>query len=581
MAQLKKPRVTKEPTKVRIASENQFDAKQYEISEKFEKMSKPHTVHEMVEAIERGSEVDGLFLCANSKGEFKYKRIKDRQEFLEAFKKGGAGAKLPSRMKEATDLFGTDQDSPSTGLVGDDYTPLMGGPFSKQMYMYDALKMYALSFQAYHHDPFARAIVHITRDFTLGRGFRVDSENKAALSYWRAFEEANGLQQWFETAAVELSLYGELLVWWLPNNETKITYKLKPGDKPPKGLIPRIRLIDPSTCWEIVTYPEDITRVLYYKLVFPTQYQMYTAPNAPGSKFIIQDIPADQVQHHKINCVSNEKRGRSDLFPALGYLKRLRDSVNYSIIAMQKAAAWAIDTTIEGSQSDLDAYVSSQQAAGTIAPAGSEFVHTAKITRQYLSNTASAGKTGNVAFEWCLNMVCASVQIPMNYFGTHISGGSTRASALVATEPVAKKFENRQQVYERILKGMWRKLMESAGIDADCEVTFPEVIVQDRSAKIKDIKIAEDCGYISKERAATMASKELGITEFEYDEEKQIIDNEGLGPMLPNLIAPLTSPGAATAKPGTPGSGAGPVKPDAKPTSAVPSSEKKSVMDKR
>lgn len=568
----------------------QFDESRYEIDDRYKPGTEPRTVAEIVQFLEKNpkAQVDAILVGVDSKKGFGAKRIKTREAFIQAYKAGAKDVSLKeaSKLKEAQDYFGTDTSAGgdtvnggSGGLTGTDYVPLLGGPFSKQLYMHDALRMFALAFQAYNHDPYAKAIIQITRDFTLGRGFRVDSENKAALAYWRAFEEANNMGQWFDNAAVELALNGELMIWWLPKNQIYFTYKPKEGEKVPKGAIPRVKLVDPSTCWEIITYPEDINRVISYRLVYPTQYQIYTTPEAPASKFIIQDIPADQVQHHKINCMSNEKRGRSDLYPVFGYLKRLRDSVNYSVIAMQKSVAWSIDTTIEGSQTDIDNYVAAQQAAGTIAPAGSEFCHTSKITRNYLSNTAStSGKGGNVAFEWCLNMIAAGVQIPTNYFGTHMSGGSTRASALVATEPVAKKFENRQQVYERIIQQMWKKLMEGVGIDAECEITFPEVIVQDRSQKIKDIKIAEDCGYISRERAATMVSKELAITEFEYDTEKELIDAEGnLGPILPNMTAPLTSPGAKSGgDPSTPPKVGG-----TSSTTAVTSQDKKQIGDKK
>ncbi len=580
----RQPKIEK-PMKSHVIKGAAFDESKYEIDDRYKPGKEPRTIVEIAKYLKENAsaQIDALLLCGSKNGGFKAKRIKESSEFVAAFERGGAGVNL----REASDPFGTDVSGGDTvnggtgNPIGTDYVPLLGGPFSKQLYMYDALRMFALAFQQYHHDPIARAIVHITRDFTLGRGFRVDSEKKAALAYWRAFEEANNLQAWFDTAAVELSINGELMIWWLPNHNVFQTYKPRVGDTPPKGVIPRVKLIDPSTCWEIITYPEDINRVISYRLVYPTQYQIYSTQETGASKFIIQDIPSDQVQHHKINCVSNEKRGRSDLFPAFGYLKRLRDSVNYSVVAMQKAVAWGIDTTIEGAQSDIDNYVSAQQAVGTVAPAGSEFVHTAKIKREYLGNTASGGKGNNTAFEWCLNMIAAAVQIPVNYFGVHMQGGATRAGALVATEPVAKKFENRQQVYERIIKGMWKKLMEQAGMDADCEIMFPEVIVQDRSAKIKDIKIAEDCGYISKERAATMASKELGITEFEYDSEKEIISAEGdMGPVLPNMIAPLTAP--AKAPPAGAGGAPAPAKvASTSSPSAVTSGDKKAISDKR
>ena len=75
-----------------------------------------------------------------------------------------------------------------------------------------------------------------------------------------------------------------------------------------KGLIPRVRLIDPSTVWEILTPPEDINQPIAYQQVFPTQYQIYTGIDkggvVPSSKFIMQQIPAEEVLHFKINCVS-------------------------------------------------------------------------------------------------------------------------------------------------------------------------------------------------------------------------------------------------------------------------------------
>lgn len=496
----------------------------------YEKASEPRSTYEIYQYLRENkhAEVDALVLCANSKGQFSTTRLKGRKPFMEAFENGGKGAKL----KESVDLFGVDAENYSAGgnLVGVDSVPLLGGPFNKQLYIYDALRMFSQCFYAYNHDPVARAIVHITRDFTLGRGFRVDSDNQAAQALWAAFAEANKLDEMIDTLCCELSTYGEVLLWWLPQHETKIQYQVRPGQEVPKGLLPRVRLQDPSTCWEIITYPEDIQRVLAYQFVYPTQYQIYTTQDkgqsVPSMKFIVQQVPSNQMDHFKINCFSNEKRGRSDLYPILGYLKRLRDSVNYSIIALQKAAAWAIDTSIEGSQTDIDAYISAQQEIGTIAPAGSEFVHTSKIKREYLSNSAATQSGSGQGFEWCMSMISAGCGIPTNYFGTHLSGGSTRASALVATEPVAKKFQQRQLVLERVIKRMWQRLMDQFGIHADCEVTFPEVIVQDRSAKLKDLALCQQQKWISAERASEIAAKELGVTDYDYTIEQEQIAAE-------------------------------------------------------
>lgn len=521
-----------------------------------------HTTEELLYYAQKGQvEIDARVLAVDSSNNIGYAKL-DTKSFLEA----ASSKESKVNFKESNiDYFGLDLQGPGQ-LVGQDYTPLLGGPFNKQLYMYDYLRMHSASFYAYNHDPMARSIVQIIRDFTLGRGFEAHCENKFALAIWEAFCEANDLESQLDSLALELSIYGETMVWWLPDNYTKIVQLTSADQLPPKGFLPRVRLIDPSCIWEIVTFPEDITRVLYYQWVAPTQYQIYSGryndKSVPTSKFIYQQIAANQVMHYKINGVSNEKRGRSDLFPVLGYLKRLRDSVNYSIVGMQKNMAWSIDTTVDGSQQDIDAYVESQQALGTIPMAGSEFVHSKKVERKYLSN--DSGRGGNsVAFDWCLSMIAAGSGIPINYFGTHLGGASTRASALVSTEPVTKKFEKRQQVYKRILRDLSQRLFNHFGIKADIEFTFPELVSQDSSIKIKDVSFAQMQGYISKDRASVMVAKELNINDFNVKKEMQAIDKEGgVNPSLSN--DPLSKPGLFSAP---------------KTNSALTSDEKNEIVD--
>lgn len=541
---LDEPTLEQKITRSKIVS-GQFNPKTYEVSDKFDKAVNDsalaiHTTPQLIEAVRQGKvDIDARVMVATKDGTIGIKKM-GKDEFLK--ETSVSERSFSGRFKEAIDTFQYD-DLAASGKVGYDFVPLLGGPFNKQLYIYDYLKMHSMAFHAYHHDPLARCIVNLKRDFTLGRGWKVKASDPLAEALWAAFEEANDLYNLMDSLAIELEIYGEVMLWELPDGQTKIGYQLKPGQNVPKGLIPRIRLIDPSVIWEIITYPEDITRVLAYQWVAPTQYQIYSGveqgQNVPTSKFIFQQIPADQVDHWKINTVSNEKRGRSGLFPVLGYLKRLRDSVNYAIVGMQKSAAWAIDTEVDGSQEDIDAYVEAQQELGTIAPAGSEFVHSTKIKRTYLSPQNTGGAMSQ-SFEWCLSMIASGTGIPISYLNTHLSGGQTRASALVATEPVTKMFEKRQLVYEQILHKLSRRLFDRFGMkEAHIEVTFPELVTQDRSSKLKDLAMAESQGWISKERAAEIAAQELQITEYNFKKEKEKIDDQA----PPASEAPLTTPG--------------------------------------
>jgi len=531
-----------------------FDENKYEYKDDFvpADINNPleiHTTQELVEHLKKhkNSSVEARILGANAAGDKAILKL-DTKDFLEASKQ-----KDSKKLRESIDSFAFDNSDSGVmsagggGLIGRDYTPLLGGPFAKQLYYRDYLRMISTCFFAYHHDPVARDTVSIITDFTIGRGFQLHAKGKdkdKAQIIWDAFVKVNDLNQQFDWAGTELSIYGEVMWWKLPKHQTRISFNPVVGEKVPHGIIPRVRLIDPSNIADIITIPEDIVKgVLAYVWIAPTQYQMYTTDNQPSTKFIYTQIPANQINHYKINSVSNEKRGRSDYFPALGFMKRLRDSVNYSLVAQQKAAAWCIDTTIKGNQEDVDQYVSSQNDLGAIPTAGSEFVHTEAIEREYLSNSATGKGSDSPTFSWCMNMIAMSAGIPLSYYGTHLSGAGTRANALVSTEPVAKKFERRRNVYDRMLRDMFDDLMKRFGYNAECEIIFPELITQDRSQVLRDLQVAQNNNWISLETAAQRAAKEFDLKDFDFRKEQELIGKDKSSLEVPPVSSnPLTTP---------------------------------------
>lgn len=533
-----------------------------------------HTTHEMMEYLARHPEAEldakVLHLRRYDDGRSKFLSKKmSRSGFMESFQKdAGKGVKLRRGAGRTIDLMkesfltggdgGWNGATAGSSFIGQDFTPLLGGPFYKNLYFYtDYIRMHAEAFFTYHNDPIARGLANINKYFVLGTGFEVqcdtsDQVGKVAMAAWRAFEEANDLKVQIDQVTDESGIYGETMLWELPGDQTKITYNLRPGDTRPMGIIPRVRIIDPSNIVEVVTYPEDITRPLMYIWLQPTQYQIFTggfgqdkdspampANTQPTLKFIYRQIPAEQMMHIKINCVSNEKRGRSDFFPIFNYLKRLRDAVDYHMIALEKVSAWAIDTTVEGDQTDIDAYIADQQRLGTIPPAGSEFVHSKGITRAYQGNKDASSHSSDV-LQWALSMACAGYGVPTSWLGTHLSGGQTRASALVATEPVTKRMEHRREILKRdVIQKLWDLCMMRAGLPrVDCDIIFPELITQDRSAKLKDLQLAQQMRWLSPQRVATMAAKEFQAQKYDYSNELKDMEQE-----IPEIPMPLLDPG--------------------------------------
>jgi hypothetical protein len=509
--------------------------------------NEPKSVAELLYFLEKnGAELDATVYKYDKKTKQAIPFKMDKKAFTEAYKKNST----VSTFRESIDSFSTDLQSNGSG--GQDFIPLLGGPFNRQQYLGDMLKGQQQAFFASTHDPILRTAVDIIVDFVLGRGFRADCTNKKKLALWESFAEVNEIQEFARNYLRELIIYGEQFVHWLPDNQIFNQWQVPEDQISPTGMLPRVRLLDPSTVWEIVTFPEDIKRQLYLQLVYSTQYQIYTGSEngrpVPSTKYIYRQIPVGQYKHYKINNVYNEKRGRSDLFPVLAYAKRLRDSVNYSILGLQKSTAWAIDTTIDGNQTDIDNYIDSQEALGEMPPPGSEFVHSTKVTRTYLSNEGASKAGNSQAFEWCFSMICAGLGIPMQYFGIHLSGGGTRGNAIVATEPVAKKFEYRQKMVETMLKDLSIELFKKFGLEkevGDIEFTFPEIVSQDRTAKLKDLALAEQMEWISHDRAMSIAAKELNVTEFDPELEKGDIENDKAQGFQQDLAQqkPLTSPG--------------------------------------
>jgi hypothetical protein len=82
-------------------------------------------------------------------------------------------------------------------------------------------------------------------------------------------------------------------------------------------------------------------------------------------------------------------------------------------------------------------------------------------------------------------------------------------------------------------------------LNADCDVIFPELITQDRSAKLRDLSLAQNNTWISHKRASEQAAKELDIKDFDYATEQLQVakDDSALG-VKPTQQNPLTTPGA-------------------------------------
>ncbi len=423
--------------------------------------------------------------------------------------------------KLAREGFGDDFVSgfgPNNNMDPNQYTefaPIAGGPFFKQLYLYDYLKQHAYAFEAWNHNPLAKRIIQLLGQYSLGRRYTLRIKNARKKKAWDEADKLHKIQKKLSEFWVnEGNIYGEIFV-------NKKTWQS----------------VDPSTIWDIITDPDNVDDAYYAYRCYPTAYQQFTGyqvPGEPGSakvaaqKFIIDQVPMSDLLHMKFNCVSNEKRGRTVLFPILGWLKRVKDLYNAQVIRQWLMASFIWDVTIKGNQADVDAYAA---AYDQIPLPGSMHVHNENVERKPMAavENAGGGTNGRDVADNILGFIATAVGLPKEFFNVANQGGGSRAAALTSAEPFTKVIEDLQSKWESFIKEIFAAVMEQAGLDyepGDVEVMFPSVTKDTTTETVKNLQVSEQQGWISKRTAATMAAKEMNISEYDYEEEQQIIKDD-------------------------------------------------------
>lgn len=390
--------------------------------------------------------------------------------------------------------------------------PAFNNPASKQMLLMDVLDMHAKSWEAGTRNPIGKRIVRIIAQFVLSRGVKGASTDEDLNTAWQQFARQNGMKLRLKGIVRELVMFGEVFLRYF---------------RTPQGLA--IRSLDPSTIWDIVTNPDDIEDVHYYhqQYVVANQMPMSIRPGqlAPvTSTLVIRQIPAADVDHFKINSTSSEKRGRSELYAILSWLLRFKEFANDRVVLNKMRAMFALDVSVEGGPTELA--TAEAQFARPLGP-GAVLIHNKAVEVEFknANNNANEAKTDAEMF---LKIIAVGAGVSEQFLG--VSYQSTRAGALISTEPDVKNFEDYREIVEDILLKASRRVAARAGISEEradsMEFSFPSLAGEERSAKIKDLAFAEAMDWFTKARAATMAAREFDISNYDFQREQSDIRDE-------------------------------------------------------
>lgn len=440
--------------------------------------------------------------------------------------------------------FGVGQTGPnfdggqSFGLAGrePDFIPLIGGPYNKQLYFADYLDMHAKAYEAWTHNPVAKRICKVITQFVLGKGVKI-TVMEAKMKTGRTTVDPNTQQPVPEVNDYREQAQAKLDGHWMKNaihirskqilrdliifGEQFIRYYDAPW-----GL--KLRSLDPSTVWEVITDPDDCENEFYIHQQYPTRYQWFVDLPVPTIKFIIRQVPALLYYHMKINCTATEVRGRSELFAILGWLKRLKEFASDRVIRNKMANLFVLDVAVEG---DAAAVQAVQQQMSTPPTPGSFFFHNKAAELKGVPAEIGAGEVNN-DWELLLTVVSMGAGLSQQYLGMSAGGG--KAEALVGTEPDIKTFEDYQEIMESFFLQDAQRLFQRCierkelpqGLNIKVEVTYPALAEENRSEKLKDLAFGESMSWWSHRRIASAAAKEMQFTSYDYDEEQVEIAKE-------------------------------------------------------
>lgn len=396
-----------------------------------------------------------------------------------------------------------------------EYVPLLGGPFFRQMYLTDMLAAHQKSFEAYNHNPLARRLIKIIKQYAIARGYKVQSKDPAATETWNAFDKKFKILEKIRKGwTTDYLLFSEFFL-----DKEKLTS------------------IDPSTIWDIITDPEDIDNVYYYYQSFQTAFQQFTGfdvKGVPGSKdvkpieYIIRQIPYDRIYHLKADGASCEKRGRPTLYPCLAWLKRFKDYWNAEMARAWVQASYVYDVSVNGSASDVAAIAAADDIS-KVPAIGSSYVHNEAVKRELLTPGSSGGAGHNYLSDQLISIIAFCYGIPKEHLNVSGSGGGGgRATALVASEPFTKVIEEMRDDITELLQELASIAFKLDGkeYNDELEFIFPSTVKDTTTETIKNIATGETQKYISHKRASTMYASEMDVTIYDYEEEMQSIKDE-------------------------------------------------------
>jgi hypothetical protein len=399
--------------------------------------------------------------------------------------------------------------------------------------------------------PIAKRVLAMKRDHIVGHSAMPDSNDDNLVEILNEFWQGNNLEKRSSEFTMQLFGFGEQCY--------PVFVREADG---------RVRLgyIDPASIDKVVKHPDNAledwavvaqrydhggytNEKLVYRIVRAaedfTDGEEVTTVDNPGK--LITDKQAElepwesemlaKYKHDeydgscfytKVNAVSNQSRGMSDLLQIGDWLDQA-DNVLFSMADREQFAGYfAFDVTLVRASKDHVA-TRNKELRDNMPKKGSVNVHNDSESWEMWS--PDLHQSGSIeSFRALLGLILGGVGFPVHWYG--FGDDANRATATVQADPTTKSLEHDQATVRDMFLSMCRFVADQAEIagnytpvdDLEISLTLPEVSTKDlarTTTSMQGIVIglsnAQDNGWISEETAAKAFAKIMAELDIQYD----------------------------------------------------------------
>jgi len=325
-------------------------------------------------------------------------------------------------------------------------------------------------------DPLARQAINLWINYTFGSGVYVRAKEEAAQKildvFWDDKDNRKSLSvEGQRKSGSNLLIDGELF----------IVLFLSPGKVV-------LRQINPLEIVEIITNPEDIEDVKFYKRVWTNQLSesktsYYRDINNPKGESA-QDSTGKTITEHEealifhVTFNASGQRGNSLLTPALDWIKQYRKFMASRIAITLAMAKFVWKLKQKGGQNAVN--TAKTKFDDTTPQSGSMLIGNMGSDMQPIKADTGASNAYQDARLLRLQ-VCAAVGIPEQYLTGDIAIGNFATSKTVEL-PLLKQFQAYQQLWADVYKTIIEVVFEHNKVSEDkreVDFDFPEIAPTD------------------------------------------------------------------------------------------------------